>query len=449
MVQGTGHPMAVTTCAPGITNFNTDISIITNCDNATQCVDTSLTNFLTNSELACPQDVNDYYAAYAWHSVLNQIYYIFVAGVQRLHTGTFGLTVLDFAPLANDQCTSAQSVRTDGTVVIGSTIDGGNSSWCSQLSGNFVGNWYTFTGTGNDMMISTCHNATDYASDMSIVASSNCTAATSGSLTCAHEASLDYTEPCDYPEFGQVYIIPTIQGQDYLVFVSGLQPNDIGTYGFSVTDLVPPANSFCETNGPIPLIVNGPIVTGLTVAANASIYCGDVTTAGLFPGLWYSAVGTGNTMSISTCTQATDYATDITIQTSCLSTCIKASRAICGNSQGQGVAYSWKSVAGQEYFFYVNGALQSDVGNFGVFVQDGVVSTARVDACTTLVLSVCTSCHQYQHCVRQTVRQQCTLAITQSTWRQEKSQATQSALNMLKTQCKKRKSHRQERQVRN
>lgn len=136
------------------------------------------------------------------------------------------------------------------------------------------------------------------------------------------------------------------------------------------TTTVPPPNDQCQ-NAQL-LSVPG-IAIGWTTDAtidNVS-FCGFDNTA---PGIWYKVIGTGNTMTASTCTEFIDFDSIISVFSgTCQSLiCQAASDDDCAAFLPTSSTASWCSVLGKEYLILVHG-YQSEVGGFILNVWDNGV----------------------------------------------------------------------------
>jgi len=141
----------------------------------------------------------------------------------------------------------------------------------------------------------------------------------------------------------------------------------------------PPSNDNCEDA----ISVAVPSVTpGTTVDTPIDVvpagFCGTSVTA---PGVWYKVMGTGNTITASTCGPVFDYDTKISVFCSDCEelTCIGGNDDNCsGGSSGLLSTVSWCSQAGAEYLILVHG-FGGQIGDFELSVSDDTVAcTAEV-----------------------------------------------------------------------
>ncbi len=140
----------------------------------------------------------------------------------------------------------------------------------------------------------------------------------------------------------------------------------------------PPNNDLCENA--IRLSVPGSVVGSTD---NATIddefpFCGTSITA---PGVWYSVIGTGNTMSATTCSESAEYDTRISVYcNTCVEPfCVVGADDNCGAPFYHQETVEWCSQEGAEYLILVHGYLtQTGVFELMVF-DDGVPCAGPVD----------------------------------------------------------------------
>ncbi len=141
-----------------------------------------------------------------------------------------------------------------------------------------------------------------------------------------------------------------------------------------------PANDDCADA----ILVDVPSSTyGSTVLANPDTapYCG--TGDGTGGGVWYTVVGTGNTMTATLCDEFTDYDTKIRVY------CNSCEDLMCaaGDDDDPECTYSslrstaiWCSIPGQTYYILVHG-YSSNTGNYVMHVFDDGTSCEDPPAC--------------------------------------------------------------------
>ncbi|MBK6911211.1 MAG: hypothetical protein IPH10_09825 [bacterium] len=179
-------------------------------------------------------------------------------------------------------------------------------------------------------------------------------------------------------------------GQELLVVVDGWGAS-AGPYllEISLTNLTPPPNDLCFG---AQFIEPFTAVTGTTIDASLDdvVSCGTSVNT---PGVWYATIGSGNTMTASTCL-GSDYDTKISVYTG------DCTNPICvgGNDDacGLGSSVAWCSVAGQVYHILVHG-FGGQTGNFTLDLQDNGV------ACTPTLKDVYEVYQNYPALVGQTI----------------------------------------------
>ncbi|WP_035558037.1 M4 family metallopeptidase [Hymenobacter sp. IS2118] len=136
--------------------------------------------------------------------------------------------------------------------------------------------------------------------------------------------------------------------------------------------MLPPGNDLCS--GTLPVLACGSTVlgttTGSTSTGDPTASCGTIITAGA-GGVFYRFVGTGASVTLSTCDAATNYDTKLFVFTgTCGSyTCVGGNDDQTGNCAANGSAtasqVTFASVAGTNYLVFVSG-FDSERGNFGL-----------------------------------------------------------------------------------
>ncbi len=131
----------------------------------------------------------------------------------------------------------------------------------------------------------------------------------------------------------------------------------------AATALAQPGNDLCEDAIRVAL---PSITAGTTIGATTddAPFCGSAITS---PGVWYSVIGTGHTLSADTCNGNTTYDSILTVYCgSCPElVCVGANDDFC-ESQSK---ISWCSEAGRTYFILVHG-FEGDTGDFELSVSD-------------------------------------------------------------------------------
>jgi len=182
--------------------------------------------------------------------------------------------------------------------------------------------------------------------------------------------------------------------------------NMSGTYQGNGTncldDPCPPSNDECDNaiNVAVPSSTFGSTL-GATFDPNAPSSCPDVTGFGdvfvTSAGVWYSIIGTGNTITVSTCSPSTDYDTQLSVYCGCCDTlmCVGANDDDSGaqpacdlGGLNRKSTVSFCSVAGEPYLILVHG-FGSNTGNFELLVtDDGSPCSSPPTSCIPRTLSL-------------------------------------------------------------
>lgn len=345
-VKGTGDWMVASTCHPA-TDFGARVDVY----GLRECV---LGTCVSPRDSDCG---NGYQMI--WKSEVGIDYRVLVyksSFIQGIH---FELSVKSFTPVENDACDNAMPLEL-GTTVKGdtrlSTFD-----YDTPNCGNLFqpGTWYTVQGTGEPLLASTCHEDTNYSSQISIYTGS-CGSTTLvcvyyGIQYCNEKASV-YWEA----ELGVTYYI-FVHGSRYGVF-----PN-IGQYALTVDTFVTEPNDTCEKS----ILLEGTM--GMTIGSTfASTISFEAPVCSTFfsqaPGIWYRVVGTGASLRASTCDPETDFDTLISVYHGACDTlqCVNTD----DNSCGLQASVAWTALESETYYIYVHGRLQSSVGRFALYIEE-------------------------------------------------------------------------------
>jgi subtilisin-like proprotein convertase family protein len=250
-------------------------------------------------------------------------------------------------PAANDDCANAEAIAGEGTFPFdnsAATTDGVNDPLCNFFGFQEINNdvWFCWTAPcTSDVRLETCGLT---GVDTKIAVYDGCTCPTgSGILACNDD-------DCGL-QSGLVF--SAVSGQTYLIRL-GVFPGAAGGVGsFSLTCVSLPDNDLCENAiGPLAVPSTTPGSTNLaTTDAGFPSPCGSASITS--PGVWYTVLGTGNTMTASLCNGATSY--DAKLSVFCRgcgpTICVDGNDDFCG-LQSQ---VSWCSQAGVEYLILVHG----------------------------------------------------------------------------------------------
>jgi hypothetical protein len=372
---GTGAKMRISTCSAE-TAFDTTLLLDTtgsSCENNAFC----LVNDGFSKDLEC--DPSGKAVTGSFYSVSGNKYLLAVQGGNSVNAGTFGLSLLEYIRPENDACSKPQlispSVHLD-SVAEGSTVNATKYDFpCGTGSSESPVVFYTFQGTGSKMRISTCAPQTNFGTSILLEADGSNCEDTAFCQPSGGSAVVDVD--CD-PSGNAVSLeLFTEQGKQYLVAVQGGSSTDVGTFGLSLLEYIPPPNDTCEkAELVVPTQDRNPVVIASTV--NASVYqfpcsCGSSDS----PVVFYQFVGTGGAVHISTCANETDIPTTVLVD-SAFSACDSLPFCVSGTGleldltcdpSGKSVSGEIDTIKGQVYMIAVQGRSASDVGNFGLVVQ--------------------------------------------------------------------------------
>jgi hypothetical protein len=203
--------------------------------------------------------------------------------------------------MPNDLCDNAVTV-TCGQTVTGntnnSTID--TPPACGLNFPRF-GVWYRFVGTGQAVTLSTCNATTNYDSQIGVF-SGSCSA-----LTCV--AGNDNDAACTAGGRKSTVTFNSTAGTTYYIWVTGAV-SARGNFSLSIScaGSVGVANDACANA--ISMSCNS-TVSGATTGATSDAVGTCTTTLNTAPGVWYSFVGNGASVTVSTCNPGTNYDTKL------------------------------------------------------------------------------------------------------------------------------------------
>lgn len=258
---------------------------------------------------------------------------------------------------ANDACANAIALSC-GQTVTGNTATATNdvAPLCTGIAPQGKGVWYTITGTGGAITLSTCSTATLFDTQISVYTGActalSCVAANNNDDACssggAYRAGRKSTVT-----FNSVF------GTVYRILVAGTVSAS-GAFSLSVTCAVaPPPNDACATAIPVAC---GSTTSGTTVGSTADAVgsCGGfaLNTAG---GVWYSVAGNGGMITVSLCGSAYDTKLGVFTGTCGALTCVTGDDDTCDPGL-QSVA-TFSSTAGTTYLILVTG-FSTNTGSF-------------------------------------------------------------------------------------
>ncbi len=286
-------------------------------------------------------------------------------------------SVAAFAQPANDDCAGAIAV--DCGDVISSTTIGSTGDMVPScgLFPSTTGVWYSIVGTGADITVSTCSSNTGFDTQLGVF-SGSC-----GSLSCVASNNNDFG--CENNRLSTV-TFPSAAGVTYYILVNGTIDSQ-GPFELTIDCAASPIeNDDCD--GAIDIACDQTIIGSTEGASSETLdFCG--TTLSTAPGVWYHFVGTGNSVTVTTCGAATNFDTKIGVFSgSCGAlSCVAGDddEFSCGFSSVQSLV-SFSSVAGADYYIYVTGfSLNSGTFELSVTCASAVTND---DACDATPLSL-------------------------------------------------------------
>ncbi len=358
-VNGTGGVLRADTCS-GITNFDTVISVYRGfCDNL-MCVGTvddscaSLTSSIT------------------WETELSVTYYIRVYGHGELETGDFGLTVSTFEPAVNDLCDGAVALiageEVQGTLE-GASDEGAQSSCFSDIS--LPSLWYYIDGTGTGVKASVCLPNSTLSGGMQVFRGTICS-----DLVCeGPEYVENFFTDSECAESSVATRFFAENGVRYYVSVYGFDPNAgaNSTFSVSVDEFDIAENDICETALPVNM-------SDLSIFGSTNNALPDNITCGfsvdlLSPGVWYTMIGTGSSLVVSTCTSELSIDASLHVfsgdcgDLECIATGYFDFEG-CDQSFSGSTRVVFMTEVGVEYFIHVGGSDSNTAVDFGLTIRE-------------------------------------------------------------------------------
>jgi hypothetical protein len=224
-----------------------------------------------------------------WFASLGKTYSVLVHGAVW---GNFALKVVE----VENSCDSAQHIFLSGaseTAFSPRTVSEAYIDTCSgEVASNQVGAWYSIAGNGGQMRFDGCKRGDRVNQTTSLsVYTDICT-----SLTCVANSD----NAC-------AVVVDTDFGEEYTVYVQASStdatvPLELNVYA---------SNDHCSTAfGPLE---RGSVVRGSNIDATNDVVelCGNMTSRGA--GVWYSLIGAGETLTVFTCSDFTDFDTQMTL----------------------------------------------------------------------------------------------------------------------------------------
>lgn len=295
-------------------------------------------------------------------------YYVVVVGSISGDIGFFELDIRSLNPPDNDDCEASDRLFVDGPNVTGTLFESTASVHEKNLSLSFVGEngggvWYSFTGTGDNVIASSC-------SDMSPHRISIYQGECGGFMKCLSYSS-SVTPPHGCTHGGKTMSLQTIEGTTYFVLVSyyvAIQSR--WTFNLSIRKVAPPINSKCWAAIEV-IPDDNTRVVGNTM--DAMYYEAPMCGFGYQSrGLWYRVRGTGDMMRADTCSTRSNYtASRISIaifEGPCgvkNSSCLASNRA---QYESGSSSVTWPTKRGVDYYIHVSGGDLFDEFDLRVYI---------------------------------------------------------------------------------
>lgn len=286
----------------------------------------------------------------------------------RLRAATHGRGIWELRT-GNDSCENAITIG-NGFVwgnTLGATSDG--SAGCGN-SASSPDVWYRYTATCDGYLeADTC--SAGYDTVVSVHGAS-CPGTSGNEAACNDDCS---GTPCSGRS--SCTRSPVQQGQEYLIRVSGYG-GDAGSFGLDVRCEVP--GDLCDEAIALTVPAQRSGSTAGAGADYAPVCNGEANTAS---GVWYTVVGTGNTLTATTCSAATVFDTKLSVYCAGCGnkSCVTANDDdyTCAHGSIRSTV-SWCSAPGRVYHILVHG-YQSQEGDFGLQVTDSGTSCGIALAC--------------------------------------------------------------------
>ena len=332
-VEGTGEILEVSTCG-SMKDLDTQISVFGNGCYSLQCIGG------TGQDYPCGDN-----GSVKWKTEMGEIYHIFVSG-RSSRVGDFVLDIKEVSRINGYSCPAALSLDMGATTFASSTLDAPSQpvELCDGSSA-VRGVWHELIGTGKAMRISACNDETDFDVRLSLYTGS------CDGLSCVANTRSKCGERDEI-------LVTTHAGHKYYVFVHGPDSFSIGNYRLDVDEAV--INDSCDTAADFTLSPARYFGSTLSASVSSSTECADSATNSI--ALWYKIVGTGETATFSTCSEMTDFSTDIAVFSGSCSMlwCVENSSKDCGNKS----SVAFQTIENEVYYVRVGGNTTDDSGNF-------------------------------------------------------------------------------------
>ena len=218
--------------------------------------------------------------------------------------------------------------------------------------------WYTFIGSGDPVVVSTCSEDTDYDTKLSVYCGP------CENLLCL--AGIDDSEECGIDRFHSTVVVPTEPGERYTVYVHAFFRRT-GRFRLTLTPLEtprPPGDS-CE--------LATPIAVGESIDSTTSDKLPEASLSPCAEHIksktqWFRVLGTGEMLTASLCGSPPGFdSRPLVFRGGCAALeCVDVERKTCGRHS----ELAWQSTLGEEYLVQVRGLGFFDGGDFRLSLRE-------------------------------------------------------------------------------
>jgi hypothetical protein len=214
--------MVVSTCTED-TNFNTRMALYSS--SGGECNDLTCVTWFDDDSGAC--SLGALASTIYFDSTEGTTYYIAIIGAND-SVGTFGVYVAEGSSGCNEAVTS---LPVDGSVTTGTNENGSRTTFSSCNGADVSGrsSWYSFIGTGQRMVVSTCTKDTNFNTRMALYSSSG---GECNDLTCVTWFD-DDSGACSFGALASTIYFDSTEGTTYYIAIIGANAS-VGTFGVYV-----------------------------------------------------------------------------------------------------------------------------------------------------------------------------------------------------------------------
>ncbi|GAA3617711.1 T9SS type A sorting domain-containing protein [Flavivirga amylovorans] len=305
---------------------------------------------LVSNDNTCGDDAEVVFA-----TIPNGVYYIVVEGATSTDVGNYSLSA-SCVNTGADSCGSAVSTFC-GATIEGNTTIGTDTGGQNASPDNWIGYFPRSEEQSQIITLSLC-GGTDFDSLLSVYEGScgSLNLIASSDNDCGDDGELTFT---------------ALGGDvaDYYFVVEGATASDAGYYTLSITGCTPIPGDFCRTALPV--------FTGSVISAETSTST-DQGGESAAPDNWfvYYSSGVAENLKFSLCDPATDFDSSIAIYEGvfCFNplNLVASNDSFCGNNAE--ITFT-TGTNFETYFIVVEGATNSDFGNYTLSVSNATLST--------------------------------------------------------------------------